>query len=293
MGIYTALFGIASQRYENTADRIELRANALVTLLVNNDSRISATGQVFEVQYMRCPLKPEFSDPSSVFQSFFGTEDIYKPGSDLLAKTLESIKMKLGSPERLSHKETFSKGDFFDQNTRTNLNGANLIGVNLSGADLQNCNLIGTKLNGANLSGANLAGSNLQGADLTDALLPEANFTGSNLTGANLKGALLPGAKLIRANLEFAELEGANLSFANLKEARLVGADLTGVNLMHSNLQDLNGFRGCSWKYANIYLVKQPPEKFLGWVRDPNQGAVEMDFNTWKKFKENGYKKLE
>ena len=67
LGIYTAFFGIASQRYENRVDVIENRTNALLVLISNEETRNRAFGRVGQVQAMQCPERPEFLYPHITF----------------------------------------------------------------------------------------------------------------------------------------------------------------------------------------------------------------------------------
>ncbi len=70
LGIYVALFGIASQRYENRVDIIENRSNAIFAQLATSAST-KALSRVPRVQRMPCPVKPEIFNPYSVIQSLF------------------------------------------------------------------------------------------------------------------------------------------------------------------------------------------------------------------------------
>ena len=144
IGFYVALFGVASQRYENRVDVIENRANAIFTQLATPIWQ-KALGRIPEVQNMPCPYKPDLLNPLSITRSLFLEETKYADMVDRLKKTIVLWK---GSLE----------------------------GVNLAGALLSEAWLIE-----ANLLGALLYRANLEGANLMDAHLDRAILAGSNL----------------------------------------------------------------------------------------------------------------
>ena len=169
LGIYVALFGIASQRYENRVDRIENRTNAIFTQL-STDKYKSALGRIARVQTMTCPYRPTLFNPSSVFRSLFGTDYQQAEIVEMLKETLEDWK------------DALEKVD--------------LTGVNLEGANLKNANLRNTILSCATLEGANLGGAHMEGAILEEASLENANIVMASLKGtwfrkANLKDVIL------------------------------------------------------------------------------------------------------
>ena len=61
ISFYVALFGIASQRYENRVDVIENRANALISQIsIKGEKKFSGVGRI---QNMKCPEKPIIFSP--------------------------------------------------------------------------------------------------------------------------------------------------------------------------------------------------------------------------------------
>ena len=88
VGIYVALFGIASQRYENRVDIIENRINSIFTQL-STPLYKKALGRIGETQNMPCPLKPDIKNPLTVYQSLF-KETVYFEGVNLLKATVEN-----------------------------------------------------------------------------------------------------------------------------------------------------------------------------------------------------------
>ncbi len=248
VGVYTAVYGIAVTRYENMADRIEIRANSVISLMANEKLRPIATGQIAEVQAMETPVKPEYMSPATVWCSFIrGENEPYKLTKEQLRSAVEAC-----------------KGD---------LKNCRLVGAELNGFDLTNADLTGADLTDANLTDADLIGADLTGADLANADLTDADLTGANLAGAKLEGATLRGSilknsKLRNANLIGAFLIEAELTHANFKSARLFRAHfenthLEGVNFTEADLsnavfQDITGQNRAKWEQANIYGMKCP-----------------------------------
>ncbi|MDJ0783394.1 MAG: hypothetical protein QNJ22_15560, partial [Desulfosarcinaceae bacterium] len=70
VGVYVALFGLASQRYENRIDVIENQANSLLVQLSNGAEKRELS-RIRSIQNLECPEKPELMKITSVFRSLF------------------------------------------------------------------------------------------------------------------------------------------------------------------------------------------------------------------------------
>jgi uncharacterized protein YjbI with pentapeptide repeats len=196
IGIYIALFGVASNRYENRIDIIENRANAIFAQLATNNYD-KALSRISTVQTMECPVEPNILNPITVIGSFFKNTK-YDEMVILLKNTLEDWK------HELDYKKIWL--------------------ADLVGADLTTANLTGAYLMSADFLGANLSGANLKRA-----MLNEANFQLANLEGVNFQLANLEGV-----NFQEAELFGANLMNATVKDTNFQQASLVGTNLKGS-----------------------------------------------------------
>ena len=216
VGIYVALFGLASSRYENAADRVELRANAVVALLASSHGREGAFPQVGKAQREGVPLQPEFAHPSTTISSLWSKYRPYEKTVTLLRDaTTSTLPKKNASIQKpMIH---------------IDLSGANLSGGDLSLANLDAAVLRGTDLSGADLSGADLSFANLTSADLSDANLFDADLSDTNLTSADLSRAILISADLSGADLSWANLSNINWrGITNIENAARVG-DEVGV----------------------------------------------------------------
>lgn len=80
-----------------------------------------------------------------------------------------------------------------------------------------------------NLQGADLCNAKLMEAKLNDAHLEEADLTAAYLIRADLRGANLSDADLTQAVLSEADLSGADMNGAELTDTFLNGANLQGV----------------------------------------------------------------
>jgi len=167
IGIYIALFGLASQRYENMLDRIENRANGIFAQLGSGPKK--ALARIPNAQHMTRPVKPELIDPKSVICSF------------LCAQELDEETVKALRDVVVSFKDDLSNADL----RQANFQGADLRQANLQGANLFQANLQGANLYQANFQEANLYRANLQGATLYQANL----FRTEGLTAPQVKRA--------------------------------------------------------------------------------------------------------
>lgn len=210
IGLYAALFGIASQRYENRIDIIENRANAIFAQL-SSPAYKKVLSRIPIVQNMQCPQKPEILKPLSVFRSLLGEENKYKEIVTVLRDIVENWKFDLVSVD---------------------LDEAILDGANLSGANLKLATLRGANLRNTDLKMANLESADLTGAKLENSNLREADFKLSNLNGSNLKNCNLRWTNFGNANLSNADLEGSDISGANFRQANLANATLTSIRVV-------------------------------------------------------------
>ena len=236
IGIYTALYGLASQRYENRLDRIENRASIIISQAGSNPRALE---RIAAAQKLTLPAKhPEFIPR-------------FREG---LSATF-SIPLSFILPP-VPHDETVEELKLLVVANRDRLEGLNLSGIDLentqfphdeiklTGANLSRANFRGADLTNADLTRANLSGTNFRGADLTNADLTRANLTGAvlprdlsnvtlvaaNLSSLNLKAIDLPG------DLSGTDLRGAKLSGADLHSADLRGADLSGADMTDTYL---------------------------------------------------------
>jgi uncharacterized protein YjbI with pentapeptide repeats len=262
-GVYIALFGLASQRYENRIDTIEIRANAVLNQISFPESRQGALSQIAKVQNMSCPVQPNILMPFSVFESFINNQP-YLDMVDLLKDTVVNWKRYLSS---VNLKSARLQGADLNE---ANFQNANLLLANLGGSKLKNANFNKAYLDGIILSGADLIGASFQGAFMQKGELVEANLSGSNLesiramgsnfekayfgplghwqrfpkieeyfAGANLQNANLKGTNFKEAKIISVNLEGANLSGANLQDAFIEGSNLQGVDLEEANFKGI------------------------------------------------------
>ena len=292
--LYTALFGLASQRYENAVDKIENRINAYITQLVTAASDIheDAFKEIVEIEQLKCPVKPLLMNPNTVLTSLFKSAP-YSESATLLTKVVEKYKRELANVDLsetvfvnarlkkavlsgsdlsgvkfLGDKTNLSHAQLQDSimtNTtledvkfwNANLEGAELTYAKAMRADLYNANLRGATLYYADLNNAKLLEADLQGADLESANLEKAVFRGSNLENTILHSANLKHAVLRKCNLRNADFYGAQMEGADLSRANLEGTFFSGANLQNVNIEDsLNLSPQQLCKAAVLYGIK-------------------------------------
>jgi hypothetical protein len=212
IGIHIALFGLASQRYENRVDVIEYRGNAVISQISASELRSKALERIPEIQRMECPGKPELIKFWTVYTSLLGKDTHYSDMVFLLKEAIEDNKMALE-------------------------------GLNLSSVILDDANLEGAKLKNAHLERSSLQSIKLNNADMEGTYFLYANLNSANLSYSKLQGAKLWGANLRNSDILFADLQGASLDGADFENANLLGADLRGTSL-GSRKTELGQHRG-------------------------------------------------
>lgn len=156
IGIYFALYGYASQKYQNRLDTIENRVSLIISQLNTEDYENCkiALERIPVTQKLVCSLLPSIKNPVSVIRSF-----ISKPVPH--ADTVEYLKEII-----VSRKSKLNKANL----SQINLKGANLIGANLEEVNLERADFEGAILERAFFAGAKLKGANLEGANLIGTL---------------------------------------------------------------------------------------------------------------------------
>ena len=179
LGVYVAFWTLALERYEYRVHLIETRVNSIYAELGTSDLRKNALGRISEIQSMKCPNKPHFFDPFSIFYSMV-SEQVHEEIAEQLKQIVEDSKEELD-------------------------------GVTLQRAKLQMAKLQGAKFQRAILYEANLQGAKFYGADLRRARLQKAKLQRARLQEADLRRAKLQRAKLQGAKLHKADLRGTDL----------------------------------------------------------------------------------
>jgi hypothetical protein len=157
-------------------------------------------------------------------------------------------------------------GGRIDALQQLNEDHVRLVGVDVSEAFLQD-----VRLDKAELRRGAFRAADLRRAHFRNAMLEDTNFTSANLRDANLRNADLTGATFLNADLTGANLSGADVNGAVFDKADLRGADT-------ANMKDWRSSE--SWRLANIYGVKNPPDGLEKWAVE--HGAVHMgDTERW------------
>ena len=92
-GIYVALFGLASQKYESRVDVVENRSNAIITQLANSEMQNQAINQVSKAQNLYVPVQPSFLRIDKVISAFFlKPSQFHEDTVSLLKDSLVSFK---------------------------------------------------------------------------------------------------------------------------------------------------------------------------------------------------------
>ena len=267
IGIYVALFGLVSQRYQSKISVIENRINNIITSLSTPGFK-QGISRIPSTQKMLCPVEPELFDPFKTIKSLIGKLILYKEGVFILERTIENWQDSLSNV-------------ILDSAL---LDSAVLEKAHLAGADLEGAHFEEADLMGANLRDATLNNANLKGAHLSETHLEEANLAGANLAGANLWAAYLEEADLTGAHLAGADLEEADLSGAHLdntdlsKVQSLYEAKLDQVILSEiktkwpEKLATVFDYTKKDWVIDDYILEQIKKPDWHGWPEEKDQG---------------------
>ena len=217
IGIYVALFSIASARYDRAINSYEMKIAAWQTQMATK-YRAEACAQIKTIQKILIPVQPRFFTPTSLLYSFT-TEKKYTEGIETLTSTLESYKKDLRNAQ---------------------LNNSTLQGINLDDANLSGANLSATDLRRANLRRANLSNVNLRWSTLYEAKLSNANLNNSYVRDVDLRFTNLDKAQIQKSDFSWSLLNGSSLREADFKNTLLIFTDFNGAGLYKAD------FRNCT-----------------------------------------------
>lgn len=232
VGIYVALFGLASQRYEHGLDRILNRQSGIFAQIGSGEVRTSLE-RVPTAQAQTRPREPDLKSPLSVLSSLVCGEVRDPDNVDILKELVVSNKHKLG-------RKRVEDGGPYEPGVRlmnADLSGANLIDADLAGSDLSDADLRRSKLWKADLSFATLRGTKFQDASLSNDTRPtEGSMRNPHLEVAILRSAIIPNGMFARANLGGVDLYDAHLRGADFQDSWMVGARLVHARLMDAKM---------------------------------------------------------
>lgn len=192
IGIYVALFGLASNRYESRIDIIENRANSIISQLSSADSRKQALSLIPLVQNLKTYEQPDLFNPVDTILSLGEADQLYVENVELLKELVVLYKSELQGTD--FYYEVYE--DFYTR-SKNDVNGSSLI--------LTNANLFMANFS-ANEEGGNTV---LTGSDFRKADLGMSNFSNASVTNANFQGA-----SLLETNFNYANIEGSDFTGA-------------------------------------------------------------------------------
>ncbi len=204
IGIYVAIFGLASNRYENRIDIIENRANSVISQLSSKESRKQALSLIPLIQNLKTYGKPGLFNPIATLSSLRGANKLYGENIDLLKELVVLYKSELRGVD--FYYEVYE--DFYSR-SKKDVNGDVIL-------------LNGTALIMANFSADDNGGNTvLTGAQFVQSDLTLANFSHASVTNANFKNASLLDADFSYADVEKTDFRGADgVEFANFACAK-------------------------------------------------------------------------
>ncbi len=213
--IYIGLFGLASQRYETSIDRLQLKETIFDTYISGNNLSF-AFEMIPDIQSSQAPVEPNFYLPLKTVYSFFSQRITQ---NKLIEKT-KNVVSKTISKDRLA----------------------------IKGLDLEGIDLSSIEINPGNNGHVSLTNTNLRGASFNDSpLIRHVDFSHSKL---DLSTTFI-NAKLVRVN--FTKLGGIltknkiDIFASNLCMAKEIST-FCGVSGINPNLKNL-----LQTKCPNVY----------------------------------------
>lgn len=242
IGIYAAIFGIASNRYENSLDKIESRANSFLmqlTVIEDPEIRKRFLSNIGNIQGLGCPKVPRLLNPFSVLGSLL-IEEPDDGTRDLMMGVVKQYSDDL--------KESNLSNSIL---TGIQLNDVDISSAELSNADLSNASLYKVNFSGTTLSYAKYASTKLSNSNFNKSYMFSVDFKEAKLTCVNFNSAMLRYSKFDGADLFGCNMQSANLSYTSLNKASLVNINFDGSDLSHATL--LNAYLSGS-KFKNVNM---------------------------------------
>lgn len=260
VSIYFALFGIATQRYEFRFNTLENRTLGIINILTENNYK-KVLEKLVETQKLKCPVKPIFFNPSTIFDSLFGQSikcdeiiDLVKSSVSIYKANLENIKLSGvildGNIKNVSLKD-YEYNDGLDNIFRDTFIESNFKNADLSGASFRYAFLDYSTFENAYLRYADFSYSSSENINFLNAKLRQTEFNNAFLVGSNFKNADLFLSSLKRAALRNANFEGAYMGGADLSMSDLENANFKNADLNQSNLLNVTNL-----KFTQLLIVK-------------------------------------
>jgi len=240
IGIYIALFGIASNRYENSVDIMETQTTGFFTQFSSSDetSKKYLLRRIAYIQNGVTPIKPELFVPYTVIQSFLFSEK-----NQLIVETMKGVI----EDNKLKLKNVILNN--------SDLNNSDLSEAVLEGATMSMANLSYVNFKMANLSHVNFEGATLLDTDFSGAKLIFAKILKADLSSATFENADLTGASIEKCNISYA----TNFKNADISEAKLIELDLSLTEENSLTIEQLctaKSLKGCKLNELQYELIK-------------------------------------
>lgn len=211
IGIYTAMFTIASQSYESALNRSKTRLDN-ISNVKEQQIRLNL---ISEIQNSKIPIEPKYQNFLKTIKSFFGQKEL---NSDLLQTTklllvnekdsIVQVKIKDIDFSGIDFKSTVFKNAYFKNSKFINCAFNNCIFIHsqfyesdLSGAWINDCKMGYLNLKGSNLKLFQCAGTNLKCADFRSTNLSRSYFDCCILDSANFAFSTLMNCNFSQSNI--------------------------------------------------------------------------------------------
>lgn len=212
IGIYTAMFTIASQSYEGALNRAKARLDN-ISNVKEQQVRLSL---ISEIQSSKIPIEPKYQNVLQTINSFFGQKII---NSDLLQTTKLLLVNEKDSIVRVKIKDIDFSGIDFKSTVFKN-------------AYFKNSKFIDCSFNNCIFDHSQFYDSDLSGAWINNCNMEHLNFSGSKLHLFQCSGTSLKFADFRSTDLERGYFNCCNLDSANFALSNLINCDFSMSNIL-------------------------------------------------------------
>jgi uncharacterized protein YjbI with pentapeptide repeats len=237
IGIYVAIFTLASNKYEYKKNIIDNKICILVNNITSSPNNKDAFARLARIQKIRMPIEPNFFKPYKTVRTLIGPNVL----NDEIVKAVKEI---------------------FEYN-KDILNNAYLANIDLSNCDLNYANFENSRLHGANFENSFLVNVNfskciLERSNFQNSFLMGSKFIDSSLMRANLRNAKVHRVKFNNCDLRCADLtfDKEEIGSSGLKADQLSSAySLTGIKCSEEIFNVLES------KYPRLFTENKPLKK--------------------------------
>lgn len=249
IGIYTAIYSLTHQNYENQKNILENR----ITFALSMTSKEFKFPILSHLQKTEIPLKPRYFKIGSTIRSFSGKKDLYQRG-------ITDIKLILLN--------------LSDSLFNANLDSIDLRSIRVKDAKILNSTFIGSKLSGITIHCSLFENNQCLYSNIDNALFVYNSMRETRFLYSNLINVEFSNCDLKKTDFRGADLRGARFANCQMDSTNFAFADLRGINFTSSNFENaISFYKARMDDRLRNNLETKYPKKFKRESKDPKFGA--------------------